>query len=87
LAHGAIVGATFGAAQWLVLRRHLPQAQRWVLISLVSYSLAGAITHFLLRILFAAADIHGPFDILSVSVLAALFSGVALQRLVSAREI
>jgi hypothetical protein len=86
LAHGAIVGATFGATQWLVLRRHLPQARRWVLISLVSYSLAGAITHFLLRILLAAADLHGPFDILSVSVLAALFSGFGLQGLANGRE-
>jgi hypothetical protein len=80
-AHGAIVGATFGVAQWLVLRRQVSSAERWVLISAASWSAAGAIAHFLLNVLFAAANIHGPFDILIVSVLAAFFSGVQLQRL------
>jgi hypothetical protein len=37
--------------------------------------------HFLLDVLFASANIHGPFDVLFASTLAALFSGFGLQRL------
>jgi len=86
-AHGALVGAMIGAAQYLVLRGRLPQAGRWVLISTVSWSLAGAIMHLLLDVLFASANIHGPFDILIASALAALFSGFALQRLLGKVEV
>ena len=42
--------------------------------------------HFLLDVLLASAGIHGPFDLLIASVLAALLSGMSLQRLVGARE-
>jgi hypothetical protein len=81
--HGAIVGAMIGAAQYPVLRSRVPGAGRWVLISIVSWSVAGAIMHFLLDVLFASAGIHGPFDILIASTLAGLFSGFGLQRLVA----
>jgi hypothetical protein len=79
--HGAIIGAMIGVAQYLILRAHVPSAGRWVLISLVSWSFAGGIMHFLLDVLFAPAGIHGPFDVLIASTLAALFSGAGLQRL------
>ena len=79
--HGAIVGAMLGVAQWLVLRSRVERAGRWMLISTVSWSVAGAIMHLLLDVLFASANVHGPFDILIASTLAALFSGLGLQRL------
>jgi hypothetical protein len=80
-AHGALVGAMIGAAQYLVLRHRIAQAGRWVLISTVSWSVAGATMHFLLDVALASLGIHGPFDVLFTSALAALFSGFALQRL------
>jgi hypothetical protein len=83
--HGAIIGGMIGAAQYLVLRGHVPGAVRWVLISLTSWSVAGGIMHFLLDVLFASAGIHGPFDVLIASTLAALFSGFGLQRLLEQR--
>jgi len=79
--HGAIVGAMLGAAQYFVLRRRVASAGRWVLISIVSWSAAGAIMHFLLDVALALPGNYGPFDVLIVSVLAALFSGFGLQRL------
>lgn len=82
--HGAIVGGLIGAAQYLVLRGRLPAAGRWALASIVSWSLAGAIMHFLLDVLFASANIHGPFDVLISSLLAGLFTGLALERLLEA---
>jgi hypothetical protein len=81
--HGAIVGAMIGGAQYLVLRTRVPGAERWLLISCVSWSVAGAIMHFLLDVVFASTGIQGPFDILIASVLAALFSGFGLQRLLA----
>ena len=81
--HGAIVGAMTGAAQWLVLRGRVPHAGRWVAISLVSWSAAGAIMHFVLDVLLASSGNYGPFDILIASALAALFSGFGLERLLS----
>ena len=80
-AHGALVGAMIGTAQYLVLRGRIAQAGRWVLISTVSWSVAGAIMHFLLDVALALPGNYGPFDVLIVSTLAALFSGFALQRL------
>jgi hypothetical protein len=62
--HGAIVGAMIGVAQYLVLRTRVPGAGRWVPISIVSWSVAGGIMHFLLDVLLASAGIHGPFDVL-----------------------
>lgn len=82
--HGAIVGGMVGAAQYLVLRGRLPAAGRWVLASIVSWSLSGAIMHFLLDVLFASANIHGPFDVLLSSLLAGLLTGLALERLLEA---
>ena len=81
--HGAIIGGMLGLAQWWVLRPHLPAAWRWAPISLVSWSVAGAIMHCLLDVLFASANIHGPFDILIANTLAALFSGFGLQHLLA----
>lgn len=82
--HGAIVGGMIGLAQFLVLRSHLAGAARWILVSTVSWSVAGAIMHLLLDVLFTSANIHGPFDILIATVLSALFSGFALERLLPA---
>ena len=79
--HGAIIGAMLGTAQYLVLRGQLKDAGRWVLISTVSWSVAGAIMHFLLDVVLALPGNYGPFDVLIVSILAALFSGFGLQRL------
>jgi hypothetical protein len=79
--HGAIIGAMIGVTQYLVLRARVPGAWRWVLISVVSWSVAGGIMHFLLDVLFASTGIQGPFDVLIASTLAALFSGFGLQRL------
>jgi hypothetical protein len=79
--HGAIVGAMIGVAQYFVLRVRVPGAGRWVLISIMSWSVAGGIMHFLLDVLFASTGIQGPFDVLIASTLAALFSGFGLQRL------
>jgi hypothetical protein len=79
--HGAIVGAMIGVAQSYVLYGRVPAAGRWALISIVSWSVAGGIMHFLLDVLFASSGIHGPFDVLIASSLAALFSGFGLQRL------
>jgi hypothetical protein len=79
--HGAIIGAMLGAAQYLVLRGRLKDAGRWVLISAVSWSLAGAIMHFLLDVALALPGNYSPFDVLIASTLAALFSGFGLQRL------
>jgi hypothetical protein len=79
--HGAIVGAMIGVAQYAVLRGRVPNAQRWPLISLLSWSMSGAIMHFVLDVLLASANIHGPFDVLLSSVLAALLTGVGLQTL------
>jgi len=84
--HGAIVGAMIGAAQYLVLRAHLKDAKRWLLISSVSWSVAGAIMHFLLDVVLALPGNYGPFDVLIVSILAALFSGFGLQRLLEDRR-
>lgn len=84
--HGALVGLTIGAAQWLVLRGRVASAGRWVPISTLSWSAAGAFVHFLLDVLLASSNIHGPYDLLLTSVLAALLSGIGLQRLVGARE-
>jgi hypothetical protein len=84
--HGAIVGGMLGVAQYLVLRGRVPNAERWVWISIASWSVAGAIEHFLLDVLFASAGIHGPFDVLITSSLAALFSGFGLQQLLAAPD-
>ena len=64
-----------------MLRGRIAQAGRWVLISTVSWSVAGAMMHFLLDVALASSGIQGPFDVLIASVLAALFSGFGLQRL------
>jgi hypothetical protein len=85
--HGAIVGGMLGAAQYLVLRGRLPGAGRWPLISIVSWSLAGAIMHFLLDVVLALPGNYGPFDVLIVSVLAGLFSGLALQHLLEQAQL
>jgi hypothetical protein len=79
--HGAIVGAMLGTAQYLVLRGRLQHAERWLLISTVSWSAAGAIMHFLLDVALGLPGGYGPFDVLIASTLAALFSGFGLQRL------
>lgn len=79
--HGAIAGGMIGVAQFLVLRSRVPGAGRWPLVSIVRWSVGGAIMHFLLDVLFASAGIHGPFDVLIASTLAGLFSGFGLQRL------
>jgi hypothetical protein len=79
--HGAIVGAMLGVAQYFVLRRRLKNAGRWVLISAASWSIAGAIMHFLLDVALALPRNYGPVDVLIASVLAARFSGFGLQRL------
>jgi hypothetical protein len=81
--HGAIVGAMLGVAQYLVLRGRIKHAERWVLISTVTWSVAGAIMHFLLDVALALPGNYGPFDGLIVSTLAALFSGFGLQRLLA----
>ena len=81
--HGAIVGAMLGTAQYLALRSHVPNARRWIVISTISWSVAGAIMHLLLSVIFAASGVRGPFDILISSSLAALFSGFGLQRLLA----
>jgi NAD(P)-dependent dehydrogenase (short-subunit alcohol dehydrogenase family) len=39
---GAGAGAVFGAAQWLVLRRHAPRAWRWIAIHVPGWALAMA---------------------------------------------
>jgi hypothetical protein len=80
--HGAILGATIGFVQYFVLRSLVYSARRWIITMLVSWSLAGAIMHFLLDVAFASFNIHGPFDILISTLLASLFSSFALERLV-----
>jgi hypothetical protein len=79
--HGTIVGAMLGTAQYLVLRGRIKDAIRWVLISTASWSAAGAIMHFLLDVALGLPGNYGPFDVLIASLLAALFSGSGLQRL------
>jgi hypothetical protein len=79
--HGAIVGAMIGTTQYLVLRGRVPDAWGWPLISTVSWSVSGAIMHFLLNVALALPGNYGPFDVLIVSLLAALFSGIGLRRL------
>jgi hypothetical protein len=85
--HGAIVGAMLGVAQYFVLRGRLPNAERWILISTVSWSVSGAIMHFALDVVLALPGNYGPFDVLIASALAALFSGFGLQNLLKQAEL
>jgi hypothetical protein len=83
--HGAIFGTMLGVAQYLVLRGRLSNPERWVPISTVSWSLSGAIMHFLLDVALGLPGNYGPFDVLIASVLAALLSGFGLQRLLASQ--
>lgn len=42
---GAVVGASLGAAQWLVLRRHLPRAGWWVLATFLGMAVGFALVN------------------------------------------
>ena len=44
----------------------------------------GHLRRFLLDVLLASANIHGPFDVLISSLLAGLFTGLFLERLLEA---
>ena len=50
---GAMVGASVGIAQWLVLRRQVSWAGRWVLASTVGFAVSGAVGNYM-----ALAEAH-----------------------------
>jgi uncharacterized integral membrane protein len=83
LGHGAIIGAMVGFTQYLVLRPKVGRANRWLLVCTLSWSLAGGIMHLLLDVLLVQFNIHGPFDVMITTTLAALFSGFGLKHLLS----
>lgn len=83
LGHGAIIGAMVGFAQYFVLHSKIARANRWLLISTLSWSLAGGLMHLLLDVVLVRFNIHGPFDVMITTTLAALFSGFGLKQLFS----
>lgn len=74
---GLLVGALLGGAQWLVLRRLLPQAAWWILVSLVAWLLG-------LCVLLAGASLLPPGFSLWALLLVSSVTGLVLGSLVGA---
>jgi hypothetical protein len=76
-AAGAIVGVVLGSAQWLVLRRHVRSAGRWIVASCLGW-MAG------LSLSAGMIDVLGiPLSLLAIGVVSGAATGVLLAYLLS----
>ena len=74
--HGFAIGMILGTLQWLVLRRRLPGARWWVLVSVVAWSIGAATGDLVVTLA------EPPVDLLVGFAVAAMASGVGLAGLV-----
>jgi hypothetical protein len=76
-AAGAVVGVILGSAQWLVLRRHVRSAGRWIVASCLGW-MAG------LSLSAGMIDVLGiPLSLLAIGVVSGAATGVLLAYLLS----
>ena len=76
-AAGAVVGAVLGSAQWLVLRRHVRSAARWIVASCLGW-MAG------LSLSAGTVDVLGiPLSLLAIGVVSGAATGSLLASLLS----
>lgn len=81
LEHGAVLGALTGILQWLMLRRRIPAAGWWVVISTLAWSV-GAACGDTVGFFFG-----GPFDVATGFSVAALLTGIGISVLLRRRAV
>ena len=73
--HGVAVGIILGTAQWLTLRRCLPNARWWVPVSILAWSVGAATGDFV------GYYADGPLDLMTGFAVACLVNGAGLVAL------